>query len=240
MTEFTKSIGFVLEEGFVNQLQSRTFHLHIDGTYVPPAFLQVLEKRFGFWQANFSGHPEGFQHFEPNYHMTMKFTEGKKFREACLALEKLARKHRDFVGYFEGEYIREERIVPVRSYGGAHVPFKLSRRRLDGSTFEQFRESELHLTLDKDVSHPKLVEGLLESGLYGAYIPKIDHTAIVLTIQGFREDIGTLTECLWEYLLQNGGAVRGKLKEEFAIWHRLYGVEPVELPEIIDTVEYFK
>lgn len=220
--------------------QSRTFHLHIDATVMPEPLYNVLKDDMGFWDSEFSGHPEGFDHFEPNRHVTLKFTEGPKFRKACNNLEILVGQYPDFVGYLEGEYIREERFIEeVSTKCDLPVPFRISRKRLDGSSFESFRESELHLTLDKDNSNPHLIKSLLDAGLYGAYLPKQDYTALVLTIQGFREDVGRLVDCLWSHVNNTGGVVRGKLKEEFAIWHRLYGMKPQDLPEIIDRVEYF-
>lgn len=218
--------------------QSRTFHLHIDATYMPEPLYQVLKGKFGFWDSEFSGHPQGYDHFEPNRHVTLKFTEGSLFRKTCTEVEGLVDQHSDFVGYLEGEYIREERFISDLPYQATPVPFKISRRRLDGSPFEQFRESELHLSLDKDASNPKLIKNLLDAGLYGAYLPKANYTALILTIQGFREDIGALTECIWNYLAESGGTVRAKLKEEFAIWHKLYGITPRDLPEIIHEVQY--
>jgi hypothetical protein len=224
----------------MKKTQSRTFHLHIDATLMPEALYQALKSQFGFWDSEFKGHPKGYSHFEPNRHVTLKFTEGGKFRKACGDVEALVEQYPDFVGYLEGEYIREERFVADAPYRERPVPFKISRRRLDGSPFEQFRESELHLSLDKDASCPLLIKTLLDAGLYGAYLPKADYVALILTIQGFREDIGGLTECIWDYLAQSGGTVKAKLKEEFAIWHKLYGLQPKDLPEIIDKVEYFE
>lgn len=218
--------------------QSRTFHLHIDATVMPEPLYGILKNQMGFWDSEFNGHPEGFSHFEPKRHVTLKFTEGGKFRKACQEVEALVEQYPDFVGYLEGEYIREERFVADASYHELPVPFQITRRRLDGSSFEQFRESELHLSLDKDASNPRLIKNLLEAGLYGAYLPKVDYVALVLTIQGFREDIGRLTECIWDHLAQSGGTVKAKLKEEYAIWHKLYNLAPKDLPEIIDKVTY--
>lgn len=222
----------------MNISQSRTFHLHIDATFMPETLYWVLKGKMGFRDSEFKGHPEGYSHFEPNRHITLKFTDGKKFRNTCGEVENLVNQYPDFVGYIEGEYIREERFVRDAPHWHKPVPFKIGRRRLDGSPFEQFRESELHLSLDKDASNPLLIKSLLDAGLYGAYLPKKDYVALILTIQGFREDIGCLTECIWDYLALSGGTVSAKLKEEFAIWHKLYGLAPKDLPEIIDTVEY--
>ena len=226
------------EEEVMLQARSRLFHLHVDATYMPEGLYRLLKEDFGFQDSDFSGHPDNYKHFEPNRHITLKFTDGKLFRRMCAQLEEAVKQFPDFAGYFEGEYIREERLIPVIPYQVVPVPFKISRRRLDGSPFEQFRESELHLTIDKDRSNHQLIEGLLEAGLYGAYMPKDDYVGIVLTIQGFRDDIGRLVDCLWDFLGRSGGVVNGKLKEEFAIWHRLYSVKPTELPEIIDNVVY--
>ena len=224
----------------MNQSQSRSFHLHVDATCISESFYSILKNEFRFLDSEFSGHPEGYRHFEPNRHLTLKFTNGNEFRKTCNELEHVVSSYPDFIGYFEGEYVREERFILDAEYHELPVPFKINRRRLNGSVFEQFRESELHLTLDKDRSNPQLIQSLLDAGLYGAYLPKKEYVALVLTIQGFREDIGGLIDCLWEYIANSGGTVRCKLKEEFATWYKLYGIEPTNLPEIIDRIEYFR
>ena len=108
-----------------------------------------------------------------------------------------------------------------------------------GTIDERFRETEIHLALDKDRSDPRVLRKMLDAGLYGAYLPKGEHTGLILTAQGFKRDIVPLRNALETYLHKAGGVARATLKEERAIAHKLIGITPHELPEIVDRVTYF-
>lgn len=137
------------------------------------------------------------------------------------------------------EYIPHDEVLPERDYDhSVPFPFRVERRRLRGTPEEQFRESEVHVVLDKDASNRHLIENMLRAGLYGAYLPKQGYTALVLTMQGFRRDIQPLYKALMQYLHEAGGIVRGTIKEEIAIRHQLIGITSQELPEIADRVVY--
>src|SRR6185295_11898839 len=99
------------------------------------------------------------------------------------------------------------------------------RRTLTGSEKEKFRQTEFHLTMEKTKSNAILMKRLLDSGLYGAYIPKRDGEFLVLTIQGFIKDIVPLIESLKNFLLESGGAYRCTIKEERAVAHHLYNID---------------
>jgi hypothetical protein len=92
--------------------------------------------------------------------------------------------------------------------------------------------------MEKTQSHPDLMKKLLDSGLYGAFIPKTDGEFLVLTIQGFIKDIVPLIEKIREFLTKSGGAHRCTIKEERAIAHNLYNINSQELPEIASTINY--
>ena len=215
--------------------KSGMYHIHVDARSMPLELSKYALVSLGFTETNFSGHPDGFRHFEPNIHLTLKIATSEEFKSAWMLLEQKAA-HTGLVGYLEGEYIRTDEIFEEKPYQKVPVPFYIKRRRLAGPPQESFREAELHLVMDKDRSNPTLIRKLLESGLYGAYMPKGDHTAVVLTIQGFREDISAIAASLRGFLRQSGGAYRCTLKEELAIRHRLFGVDPIELPEIIAAI----
>jgi hypothetical protein len=143
-----------------------------------------------------------------------------------------------FIGYLEGEYVPIDMPLIEKPYRDLPVPFEVTRRRLHGPPTEAFRESELHLTLDKDSSDERLIRRLLEAGLYGAYLPKSSHTSLVLTAQGRRNTIGELFQILRGYLESAGGVVRGTLKEEIAIRHALFGITTAALPEVVDQLTF--
>lgn len=215
----------------------KIFHIHIDAHHMPKSLEKHVRTELGFYDHHFTGHPDGYRHFEPNAHLTRKLTTYDEFETGWIALEDCI--GGDFVGYFEGEFIPVDEAIPERPYNDSiPVPFEIKRRRLRGTSDEQFRQTELHLVMDKDASDPRLIKKLLDAGLYGAYLPKKDHNAVVLTMQGFRKDICPLYKTLKEYLHQAGGIMKGTLKEERAIRHKLIGIIPEQLPEIADTITY--
>lgn len=218
--------------------QPEIFHLHIDAQRMPPELSRFARQELGFYDSNFSGHPEGYDHFEPQQHLTLKVKTRPEFDAAWERLESAAR-GTDFVGYLEGEFIPLDDFIPYRPFDAElPVPFQVQRRRLSGGAHEHFRQTEFHLTYKRDESDPRLTEKLLQAGLYGAYIPKRDGEFVVLTMQGHVKTIHPLLASVKGYLEQAGGAFRCTVKEERAIKHQLFGVTAAELPEIADEVNY--
>jgi hypothetical protein len=221
------------------------FHIHVDATELPGE-LHTEFRALGLVDTDFCGHPQGYQHFEPNTHMTLKLPDYEAYQQAWTKLVEVATARDGFKGYLEGEHVRPERTfreVPCLLKGASvepsrfAVPFRIKRRRLRST--ETFRASELHLTLDKDASDQRLIRSLLDAGLYGAYAQKADHKALVLTAQSMsRSEIRELLRAVDAYVNFIGGAVRASLKEEVAIDHVLIGVSPEDLPEVIDEVAY--
>jgi hypothetical protein len=214
-------------------------HIHGDWQEISPEAIALCES-LGLTKTNFSGHPEGWEHFEPILHQTLKIESGREFNRVwdklVLGLTALGPGH--IRGYLEGERIPVDMTLPEKPYMPFETPpFQIHRRRLDPRRGEVFREKEIHLTLDKDESDPDLIRDLLEAGLYGAYVPKSDHTALVLTMQGSRGVVDQLTEMLLPYLYETGGLVRASFKDEFAIRHERFGVSVEELPEVADWIE---
>jgi len=212
------------------------FHIHVDAVQLPPDMEAYCFGKLGMTSTDFSGHPEGFPHFEPQKHLTLKIRDGIRFRRTWSELEEFA-KGTDFVGYLEGEFIINDEAFPVSAPNAVPVPFQIRRRRLKGPPEEPFREGELHLTLNADESDPQLIHRLLNSGLYGAFLPKPGGwTDLVLTAQGTREATEQLMTLLRRYVTQAGGAVGCTLKNERIVRYALFGVIPDELPEVIDSV----
>lgn len=221
--------------------KSNSFHVHVDATVLPPELYASL-RALGMEDTMFQGGPEGHPYFAPNYGLTLK-VEGSKdtFDAAWLQVAELVSRNSSFKGYVEGELIAMQRAFEQRTYKeGVPVPFQIKRRKLrGGNPKESFRASEFHLTLDKDASDPRLIESLLRSGLFGAYLPKKDRTALVLTIQSQSQaEIRRLIEAVSNYLDEAGGAAHAAIKEEIAIAHLLIGITEAGLPEVIDHVEY--
>ncbi len=214
---------------------TREYHIHIDGRVMPSA-LQEAARAIGFIEDTFTGHPDGYKHFEPIVHLTIKRNTREEFEEAFTGAEQLL-ENSAFIGYIEGEYFRPTIIIPERPYNAdILVPFQIERRQLRED--EGFRQSEFHLEMDGDTSHPKLITNLLDAGLYGAFYPETGYRGIVLTMQGYVKDILPLQGVLRQYLEEAGGAVRGILYEERALHHRLFGISAADLPEIADKIMY--
>jgi hypothetical protein len=228
-----------MDISFIEPTQPKIFHLHIDAKHLPIELEKFAKESLRFYDSNFNGHPEGYDHFEPQKHLTLKLKHKKDFFSTWSKLEKEAAKCSDFVGYLEGEYIPFDDFIPYKPYKDLPIPFKINRRILDGSEDEEFRQTEIHLTMMKEHSHPDLIQKLLDSGLYGAYIPKKDGDFLVLTMQGFVRDIEPLYHSVKSFMEQSGGAYRCTLKEERAIKYKMQGIDSSDLPEVIDSIEYF-
>lgn len=217
--------------------QPRIFHIHIDAQQMPQELHRFATHTLGFTDTNFSGHPDGFVHFEPKQHLTLKISSRKEFEAAWRQIEKAADRP-DFVGYLEGEYITTDEFIASRPYRDLEVPFQVARRRLSGGDAERFRQTEFHLVYRRDRSDPRLGEKLLRAGLYGAFIPKQDAEYLVLTMQGYLRDIDPLLQKLGNFIEATGGSSGCTLKEERAIRHKLIGIQAASLPEIAGRIDY--
>lgn len=222
----------------LEKMQPGIFHIHIDAQELSPALYHFAIEKLGFYDSDFDGHPEGYVHFEPQKHLTLKLKTKQEFTSVWEQLEKEAEKH-SWTGYLEGEYIPIDDYIPYKAYTELPVPFHIKRRRLDPQQKEEFRQTEIHLTYKKEESDERLTQKLLTAGLYGAYIPKKDGLFVVLTVQGYIRDIHKLIPVLKNYVLRSGGAYRCTLKEERAIKNRLFGIGIQELPEVAERVEVF-
>ncbi|QHI35775.1 hypothetical protein IMCC3317_11230 [Kordia antarctica] len=221
----------------IEKTQPNIFHIHIDALEMSKELYDYVTKELRFYDSDFNGHPEGYVHFEPKRHMTLKLDTKEEYIEVWKKLESYT-KAKDLKGYLEAEYIPIDDFIPYNEYRDIPVPFKIKRRRLTGEKNEEFRQTEIHLTMDKDKSHPDLLKKLLDSGLYGAYLPKDRGTFLVLTIQGFVKDIVQLCSVLKKYIEQSGGAYSCTIKEERAINYKLYGINETQLPEIAEEINY--
>ncbi len=222
----------------IEQTQPGIFHIHIDALWMDKTLYDFAVNDLGFYDSDFNGHPEGFVHFEPQRHLTLKVDDKGRFEDSWGRIVDYTTTD-NLKGYLEGEYIPIDNFIPYKEYKDIPVPFNIKRRRLKGTDREKFRQTEIHLTLEKDKSHPKLIQKLLESGLYGAFIPKDRGTFLVLTIQGFIKDIVPLIEVLEKFIRDSGGARLCTIKEERAIRHKLFDINSQDLPEIADTITYF-
>jgi hypothetical protein len=213
------------------------FHIHIDAQNISSDFEHHLIHEFGFWRSDFSGHPEGVEHYEPPHHLTQKAANSKEFKALFDRIVEQAKAPRAMSGYIEGEFVPLDKDLAPRPFDASVLmPFKLQRAFLSAGAF---RETEVHVTLDRDRSHPQLQRNLLEMGLYAAYLPKPYGTAAIFTAQGSRAKINAILPALTTYLEGAGGAVECSIKEErIADWWMSEPTMP--LPPVIDSVQWMR
>ncbi len=217
------------------------FHIHIDtqsDNKETFEFHSYARDRLKFFNHEFSGHPDGYIHFEPTKHSSFKTKDKSEFDKVWQKLKEKTKDYSKIEGYLEGEYIpTDEKIIftPMESF--FKPPFSIKRRVL--SELEDFRQTEFHLSLDWDNSERRVINALLDSGLYGALMKKRDYTSIILTVQGYRKDIRPLLKKTKEYLNEVGGVVRGTIKEEVAICNFKMNYKSKQLPEIADIITYY-
>lgn len=210
------------------------FHIHIDAVTLSDDFETYLTRELGFWRSDFSGHPEGAEAFCPLNHLTQKVTTTREFRVLFDRVLSYVKIHDAMKGYIEGEFIALDKDIEERSFDASvKPPFKLRRTFLPPGTF---RESEVHIVLNRDQSDRRLLRNLMEMGLFAAYLPKAYGTAEIFTVQGSRVIIQTLIKHLSDYLDKAGGAVECSIKEErIADW---WMSEPnLRLPPVVDSVD---
>jgi hypothetical protein len=211
------------------------FHIHVDALTLSENFESFLTTELGLWRSDFSGHPEGVEHFEPPHHFTAKVVSSAEFRECFDRLVSYAEANAPMKGYLEGEFIALDEDLTERPFDPAvKAPFKIQKTNLPAGGF---RESEIHVVLNRDKSDPRLLQSLLDMGLYTAYMAKSYGTAQIFTVQGSREKIQTILPALKEYLENAGGAVNCSIKEErVADW---WLSEPtLRLPPVVDSIEW--
>ena len=213
------------------------FHIHVDAQTLSSVFERHLVGELGFWRSDFSGHPEGFEHYEPPHHLTLEPTTGAEFRDLFARVLPHAKGPGAMRGYIEGEFVALDQDIPSHVFDpSVPAPFSLRRTFLPSGTF---RESEIHVTLDRDRSHPQLLRNLLDMGFYAAYLPKSYGTAEIFTAQGSRTSIDAILPALSEYLERAGGTVECSIKEErIAEW---WTSDPdLPLPPVIDSIDWLK
>jgi hypothetical protein len=210
------------------------FHVHIDAETLSAGLTDYLVGELGFWNSDFSGHPPGFEHFEPVHHLTQKAVTGRDLKSLFDKVVVRAADAGAMKGYIEAEFVASDETLAPRPFDeSVFRPFRLRMTRLPEASF---RESEIHVTLDRDRSHPQLQRDLLEMGLYGAYLPKSYGTAAIFTAQGARAKIAELLPVLTDYLERAGGAEEGSIKEERIVSWWLS--EPrLSLPPVVDTID---
>src|SRR6266404_7355604 len=138
------------------------FHIHIDALNISPAFEEYLTKELRFWRSDFSGSPDSANAFFPVNHLTLKPETSKDFRTVFDKLLTYVKTQDAMQGYIEGEFIAVQKHIEEKPFDSSvSVPFRLKRTSLAPG---KFRESEVHITLNKDRSDPALIRSLIDMG----------------------------------------------------------------------------
>lgn len=209
------------------------YHIHIDAEFLFD-HIEAELAALGFVRKDFLRENDGTVSYAPRHHMTLKLSEGGQFRRVFDQVEILADHGRGMTGYVEGEVIRFDETIPTKPFDpGVPIPFRLRLAPLPSGSF---RETELHITFDRDRSDPGLLRAMDEMGLLPAAAAKAGWIAKIYTVQGTRADIRRIREPLVGYMKRAGGATSCTIKEErTARWWA--SSEDVRMPPVIDTIE---
>lgn len=213
------------------------FHIHIDAYKLSRNFEKFLLKNSKFWNSNFSGHPEEVLHYETPIHLTLKIQDGKQFKSIFNnILEYLEENPNSIEGYVEGEYIPLDIDIEEKSFNPeVKIPCEFNLKSLDSGTF---REDEIHITLNRDKSDPRLINSLRSMGFFSAYMDKQSGPVEILTVQGTRKMIQEILPKILIYLKETGGAVGCSVKEEIIVRWWVSSPE-LRLPPIVNSIESY-
>jgi len=212
------------------------FHIHVDATSLDRAFEEHLVRTLGFWRSDFSHQFADDDGFEPAHHLTQKPATSVEFQRLFDGVVKFATTHPGALrGYVEGEFIALDEDIDEKAYDPSiPPPFSVSLTRL---ALGAFRETEIHISLDKDHSDPRLCRALKEMGFFAGFIPKSYGVAEVLTVQGSREHVRQILPPVLDFLRSAGGSAHCSVKEErVAKW---WVSDPdIQMPPVVESIRW--
>jgi hypothetical protein len=210
------------------------YHIHVDASVIGRGFEEYLANT-GFVRTDFAGHPEGADGFEAPNHLTLKLYDSAQFRKTFEAVQAEAKAISGITGYLEGEFIPVDRDLAYAPYReGVAVPFQVTNQPIAKGTF---RETEIHITLDRDRSDPRLLSTLSGMGFFSAFMHKSFGVAQIFTVQGSRSQIDQLLPSLIEYIETCRGAANCSVKEERVAQWWLSDAN-VKLPPVIGEIAW--
>ena len=210
------------------------FHIHVDAHQLSKELEIYLLRTLNFGKSNFSGHPQGVPHYETPIHLTYKTNDVKDFRNIFDEIVGYLDENPEAIeGYVEGEYIPLDIDIEENPFNPeVEVPCQFELTNLAPG---KFREDEIHVTLDRDKSDPRLIKNLRKMGFFSAYMDKPDSRVEILTVQGSVKQIQQLLPQILHYLKDAGGAFKCSVKEERIV--RWWISSPdLRLPPVIKLV----
>jgi hypothetical protein len=209
------------------------FDIHIDALELSKNFEQFLLD-LGFWRSDFCGHPPGAASYEPPHHLTLQPSTSGEYKQAFRTVRQYVGARLDPVrGYIEGEFFAFDRDLEAKSFDcSVPAPFEIKTGFLPAG---KFRESEIHVTMSRDKSDPRLAEILMKMGFFTAYLSKPYGVGQVFTVQGTHGQIQSLLPVVYEFLQAIGGAAACSIKEERVVgWWISHS--DVRLPPVVEQI----
>lgn len=214
------------------------FHIHVDAERVTPGFENFVLQRLGFWSQDFLHEDPTERSYEPARHLTQHLQDAREFKAQFAAIRTyLDDDPHALEGYVEGEFVPSDVHIPEKPFDPSiMVPCKVRLTSLPPGP-KTFRQDEIHITMNRERSDPRLFQALRQMGLYVAYMPKTDGVVAIFTVQGLLTDIGSLVSPLHRYLETAGGSVHCSIKEErIADWWKSRPDLP--LPPVVERIEW--
>jgi hypothetical protein len=210
-------------------------HIHIDAKNIKPQSEKLLIEKYGFVHKNFIQRQDLNPSYAPETHLTYKTTNPNQASQIFKDIHTYLEQNPDsMTGYVEHEYIPEQISIEYRTFNpDVPLPFQLE---LGNLAIGAFREDEIHITLDRDNSDPRLLESLRQIGFFSALRQKDYGIAEIFTTQGSYQDIQKVLPMIVSYLNQAGGATACVVKEERII-HSWVSSPDYKLPPVIKAIQ---
>lgn len=224
----------------VSDSSSNMFHIHVDAVEAEASFELMLRDELGFYRVEYSIEDTsvdlGDECPPHSHHWTLKTTDSLKFNESVKQLFLVLVNDQPIKrGYVECEYIAFAQKFSLPHYTETTLPFRLT---MQAPRPGEFRESEIHVTLSRDESDPRLIDALQNRiGMLSGYIPKTWGVAQIFTAQGTRAQIDQIRDPLYQFLLRVGGAVRCSMKEERTVRYWMSHASGIGLPYVIGEIK---
>lgn len=244
------------EAGVMPKADEKLFHIHADIMRLGDKFKEEILGRLNFEQDNFLSREQIEQAFDerlaglgyslnsltsgrpPEIHWTLKASgkEGQVYKHARDTIRQWMEKNTgnpDTVGYVETETVQKWLLPAPKDFDPAvPVPFDLTLKEPSPR-----KEEELHFCTVAERTDPRLIDRLVEKGLYAVMTPRNGgEVGIVLTAQGTHEQLKIVLPLLHRYLLEAGGySADAKLMlEKIDLWRETEGAV---MADVMNTIQ---
>jgi hypothetical protein len=216
-------------------MNNQESHIHIDAKSINSQFEKILVEKYSFDYKNFIQRQDLNPSHAPETHLTYKTTNPNQASQIFKDIHTyLNQNPNSMIGYVEHEYIPGKILIESRTFNpDVPLPFQLELGDLE---IGAFREDEIHITVDRDNSDPRLLESLRQIRFFSALRQKDYGIAEIFTTQGSYQDIQKVLPMIVSYLNQAGGAATCVVKEERII-HSWVSSLDYKLPPVIKSIQ---